>query len=267
VTAAGRQEQLREQFEGEERDDSEQLVLDLDGFEGPIDILLTLAREQKVDLTRISILELADQYLAFIAKARRLRLEIAADYLVMAAWLAYLKSRLLLPEPAGEGEPTGAELAAALAFQLQRLQAMQEAGGRLMARPHLGRDVFARGAPEPVEVVTRPVFALSLYELLGAYGAIAGRQQRGVLHIVPAELYSMDDALKRLRTMIGHTPDWRTLGSFLPDDLRGPLWRRSVVAATFAASLELVRSGQAQLRQDTVFGPIYLRANPEPQHE
>jgi segregation and condensation protein A len=136
-----------------------------------------------------------------------------------------------------------------------------------MARPHLGRDVFARGAPEPVEVIQRPTFALSLYELLGAYGAIAGRQQHGVLHIVPAELYSMDDALKRLRSMIGHTPEWQTLGSFLPDDLRGPLWRRSVVAATFAASLELVRSGQAQLRQDNVFGPIFLRANPEPRHE
>lgn len=261
TTAAEEQARLDER---PELDEGEQLVLDLDGYEGPIDMLLTLAREQKVDLTRISILELADQYLAYIARARRLRLEIAADYLVMAAWLAYLKSRLLLPEPAGEGEPTGAELAAALAFQLQRLQAMQEAGARLMARPQLGRDVFVRGAPEPVEIVTSPVFALSLYELLGAYGAIAGRQQRGILQIVPAELYSMDDALHRLRSMIGHTPDWQALSSFLPDDLRGPLWRRSVVAATFAASLELVRSGQAQLRQDGLFGPIFLRANPDP---
>ncbi|MBX6324172.1 MAG: segregation/condensation protein A, partial [Rhodospirillaceae bacterium] len=232
--------------------------------EGPIDVLLTLAREQKVDLTRISILELADQYLAFIARARHLRLEIAADYLVMAAWLAYLKSRLLLPEPAGPGEPTGAEMAAALAFQLRRLEAMQEAGAKLMARPQLGRDVFARGAPEPVEVVKRPVFTLSLYELLGAYGHIAGRRQQGVLRILPAELYSMDDALRRLRAMIGHSPDWRSLMSFLPEEIKGALWRRSVVAATFAASLELVRSGQAELRQERPFGPIFLRAAKEP---
>jgi segregation and condensation protein A len=248
------------------RDEADQLVLDLDGYEGPIDVLLTLARDQKVDLARISILELADQYLAFIARARHLRLEIAADYLVMAAWLAYLKSRLLLPEPAGPGEPSGAELAAALAFQLRRLESMQDAGAKLMARPHLGRDLFARGLPEPVEVVTHPVFALSLYELLGAYGHIAGRRQHGVLRIVPAELYSMDDALHRLRSMIGHSPDWQSLMSFLPPGLKGPLWRRSIVAATFAASLELVRAGTAELRQDRLFGPIFLRpATPAPE--
>src|SRR5690242_5120901 len=151
--------------------DDQQLVLDLDGFEGPIDVLLTLAREQKVDLAKISILELADQYLSFIQRARRLRLEIAADYLVMAAWLAYLKSRLLLPEPEEGGEPTGAELAAALAFQLQRLEAMREAGQRLMGRPQLGRDIFPRGAPERFRVIARPIWSATLYDLLKAYGS------------------------------------------------------------------------------------------------
>src|SRR5215470_14469314 len=183
--------------------DDHQLVLDLDGFEGPIDVLLTLARDQKVDLAKISILELADQYLAFIQRARQLRLEIAADYLVMAAWLAYLKSRLLLPEPEGEGEPTGAELAAALAFQLQRVQAMRDAGVRLMARPQLGRDIFPRGAPERFRVIAKPIYTATLYDLLKAYGSHAGRRHEGALHILPMDLYSMDDALKRIGGMIG----------------------------------------------------------------
>lgn len=239
--------------------DDGQFVLDLDGYEGPIDVLLALARDQKVDLTKLSILDLADQYLEFVARARRLRLELAADYLVMAAWLAYLKSKLLLPEPEGEGEPTGAELAAALAYQLQRLEAMQEAGARLMARPQLGRDVFARGAPEPIRIVAKPVYKLTLYELLRAYGSQVRRQEPNMLRILPMELFSMDDALKRLGDMLGHMPDWTVLTSFLPDELKDGLQRRSAVAATFAASLELVRSGQAQLRQDGTFGPIFLR--------
>lgn len=240
--------------------DDGQFVLDLDGYEGPIDVLLTLARDQKVDLTKLSILDLADQYLEFVARARRLRLELAADYLVMAAWLAYLKSKLLLPEPEGEGEPTGAELAAALAYQLQRLEAMQDAGAKLLARPQLGRDFFARGAPEPIRIVARPVYKLTLYELLRAYGSQVTRQQPAHrLHILPMELYSMDDALRRLGDMLGHVPDWTVLTSFLPDEFKTPLQRRSAIAATFAASLEMVRSGRAQLRQDGTFGPIYLR--------
>jgi segregation and condensation protein A len=238
-----------------------ELVLDLDGFEGPIDVLLTLAREQKVDLTRISILDLADQYLAFVARARRLRLELAADYLVMAAWLAYLKSRLLLPEPEGEDEPSGAELAAALAFQLQRLEAMQNAGARLMGLPQLGREFFARGAPEEAPVVHTNVFQVTLYDLLSAYARQANRKTTSTLRIAPTELYSMDDALKRLGEMLGHVPDWRSITSFLPPGFLGGLRGRSAMAATFAASLELVRAGRAQLRQDGVFGPIYLRAN------
>ncbi len=240
------------------------LLLDLDGYEGPIDVLLLLARDQKVDLRKISILDLADQYLAFIARARQLRLEIAADYLVMAAWLAYLKSRLLLPEPEGEGEPTGAELAAALAFQLQRLQAMREAGARLMARPQLGRDIFARGAPERFRVIAKPVFTATLYDLLKAYGSHSGRRHEGALHILPTDLYSMDDALKRLGSLIGKTMDWTALASFLPPGLVDGLVRRSAIAATFAASLEMVRAGRLRLRQDTSFGPIYLKGHEEP---
>jgi segregation and condensation protein A len=237
----------------------DELVLDLDGFEGPIDILLTLARDQKVDLRKISILELADQYLAFIARARRLRLEIAADYLVMAAWLAYLKSRLLLPEPPADGEPSGAELAAALAFQLQRLEAMQEAGKKLMALPQFGRDFFARGAPEPVKIIDIPVWDVTLFDLLKAYGTHPGRRKEGMLRIAPLNLFSMDDALKRIGDMLGHALDWTTLRNFLPDGMETPLQRRAALAATFAASLELARSGNVELRQEGVFTPIYLR--------
>ena len=240
-----------------------ELVVDLEGYEGPIDVLLALAREQKVDLTKISILKLADQYLAFISEARRLRLEIAADYLVMAAWLAYLKSRLLLPEPQPPDEPSGADLAAALTHQLQRLEAMQKAGVRLMARPQLGRDVFPRGAPEGLPRVLVPIYDLSLYELLKAYGDGRQRKEGSVLHIEAPELYSMDDALQRLSRLLGRMPDWRTLASFLPPGLVGGIVHRSAVAATFAASLELVRSGKLQLRQDATFGPIYLRSPPE----
>ena len=252
---------LDESFEDAPKSDvsDSQFVLDLDGYEGPIDVLLSLAREQKVDLTKISILDLADQYLAFVARARRLRLELAADYLVMAAWLAYLKSRLLLPEPEGEGEPSGAQMAAALAFQLQRLEAMRDVAGRLMALPQLGREFFARGAPEPMLVVETPVYSVKLYDLLRAYGAIARRRHDGTLRILPAEIYSMDDALQRLGDMLGQSLDWRTLASFLPSDLTEGLKARSAVASTFAASLEMVRSGRAELRQDGVFGPIYLR--------
>jgi len=240
-----------------------ELVVDLEGYEGPIDVLLNLAREQKVDLTKISILRLADQYLAFITAARHLQLEIAADYLVMAAWLAYLKSRLLLPEPPAPDEPSGEELAAALTHQLQRLQAMQEAGVRLMARPQLGRDVFPRGAPEGLPQVLIPVYDLTLYELLKAYGDGRQRRERAVLHIAAPELYSMDDALQRLQRLLGRMPEWRMLMSFLPPALSGSLVWRSAVASTFAASLELAREGKLHLRQDSPFGPIYIRSPPE----
>jgi segregation and condensation protein A len=254
-------------FAEEEKPPPADLVLDLGGYEGPIDVLLTLAREQKVDLTKISILRLADQYLAFIAEARRLRLEIAADYLVMAAWLAYLKSRLLLPEPQPDDEPSGADMAAQLAFQLQRLEAMQQAGVQLMARPLLGRDIFARGAPEGLRLVSRIVWDVTLYDLLKAYGEQRTRSEPGVLEIRAAELYSMDEALERLSALVGRLPDWQTLMSFLPPNLRGGMVERSALAATFAASLELVRSGRLQLRQDVTFGPIWVKSPDRPPPE
>jgi len=235
------------------------LVLDLEGYGGPIDVLLQLAQDQKVDLTRISILALADQYLNFVTRARRLRLELAADYLVMAAWLAYLKSRLLLPEPSGGEEPSGAEMAAALKFQLQRLQAMQEAGGRLMALPRLGRAVHCRGEPAPLRVISKTTFELSLYELLKGYGRIQRNTEAGGLHFDPGELYSPDDALQRLRRLLGAIPGWQTLTSFLPPELSGGLVWRSAVASTLAATLEMTRQGHVEIRQDGPFKPIYVR--------
>ena len=237
------------------------LMLDLDGYEGPIDLLLALAREQKVDLAKLSILALADQYLAFIAAQRGLRLEIAADYLVMAAWLAYLKSRLLLPEPPAEEDgPSGAELAAALRHRLQLLAAMQRAGGALMARPQLGRELFLRGAPEGLPTIDRPVYQLGLYELLTAYAEGHRRRHAQVLTIAPPVFHSLEDALHRLAQLVGHIPEWRELIGFLPADLRDGLFRRSALASTLAATLELARAGQIELRQDRAFGPIYLRS-------
>ena len=242
-----------------------ELVINLEGFEGPIDLLLALARQQKVDLIHLSILQLADQYLAYIAAAKRLRLEVAADYLVMAAWLAYLKSRLLLPEPEADDEPSGPEMAEALAFQLRRLEAMQQAGARVMAMPRLGFEVFARGAPEGVDVIRTPVYQLSLYDLLKAYGDQQKRAKAPSLEIAATEIYSMDDALERLgRLVVGRLPDWQTLAAFLPQGLTDPLVMRSAVAATLAASLELVRSGRLQLRQSSAFGPIYVRSPSQP---
>ncbi|MFN0044731.1 MAG: segregation and condensation protein A [Alphaproteobacteria bacterium] len=255
------QESSFDQMSEVERRDSN-LVVSLDGYEGPLDVLLDLARDQKVDLTQISIRQLADQYLEFILKARHLSLEIAADYLVMAAWLAFLKSRLLLPAPAeipGE-QPSGEAMAEALRFQLQRLEAMREAARRLMARPQLGIDVFARGAPEGVAVVTHRPYEVSLYELLKAYGDQRKRSDDRTLRI-PAtlELYSMDEALERLLGMLGNIADWQTLASFLPPGLRGGLLARSAVASHFAASLELARTRRLELRQTETFGPLYLR--------
>ncbi|KZC98837.1 segregation and condensation protein A [Oceanibaculum pacificum] len=236
-----------------------QLILDLDGFEGPIDLLLTLARDQKVDLTRISILKLAEQYLDFINRAQRLHLEIAADYLVMAAWLAFLKSRLLLPPPPGEAEPSGEEMAEALAFQLQRLGAMQEAGVRLMAQPRLGQDVFARGAPEIFPTLIRSTIDVSLYDMLKAYADFRRRTEHKSLRIAPTRLYSIEDALDRLRLLVGKVPDWTVLQSFLPSGLRDPMILRSAIAANFGASLELAKQGAIELKQSETFGPIFLR--------
>lgn len=237
---------------------SEQLMLVLDGFAGPLDLLLALGREQKVDLTRISILELADQYLLFVTQARQVRLELAADYLVMAAWLAYLKSRLLLPAIEDE-EPSGEEMAAALAFQLQRLEAMKEVAATLFARPRLGRDVLPRGAPEDIDIRRKSVYEVTLYDLLRAYGDHRKRQEGGVLRINPIRLYSMEEAVRRLSDLLGRMPDWATLSSFLPGEDGGPLLTRSAMAAHFAATLELAKAGQVELRQDCAFAPLYVR--------
>jgi len=237
------------------------LFLNLDGFEGPIDVLLTLARDQKVDLTQISILQLAEQYLVFIREAQVLNLELAADYLVMAAWLAYLKSRLLLPVEAGaEEEQDPAALAEALRFQLLRLEAMQEAGTRLMALPQLGVDVFGRGAPENLSARFRSVYDVTLYDLLRAYGDHKVREQGQTLTIAATDLYAVEDAIERLRGLVGKVPEWRTLFSFLPEFLKGSLVLRSAVASTLVASLQLVKDGEAQLRQEATFGPIWLRS-------
>lgn len=252
------------QFPYDARQEDPPLMLDLDGYEGPIDLLLALARDQKVDLSKLSILALADQYLAFIESQRRLRLEIAADYLVMAAWLAYLKSRLLLPEPPAEDGPSGEEMAASLTHRLQLLAAMQRAGAALMALPQLGREVFARGAPEGLSRIDRPVYDVGLYELLSAYADGHRRQHAQVLTIDAPTFHSLDEALQHLSTFVGHVPEWRELAAFLPAELRGAVYRRSALASTFVATLELTRSGRIELRQDRAFGPIYLRSSAQP---
>ncbi len=235
-------------------------VVDLEGFEGPIDVLLSLARDHKLDITQMSMVALADQYLAFVTEARRRNLELAADYLVMAAWLAYMKSRLLLPDLDGEDEPTGEEMAAALAFQLKRLQSMQDAGEKLMARNQLNIDFFRRGEPEVFRRTFNTIWDASLFELLKAYGDQHRRKETGgPLHIEPFDMYTMDDALLRLRRLLGPVPEWRSLWAFLPDDLRGQLKLRSAVASTFAASLEMAREGHLRLQQSSPFGPIHVR--------
>ncbi|MCK4939924.1 MAG: segregation/condensation protein A [Rhodospirillaceae bacterium] len=235
-------------------------MVDVEGFEGPIDVLLTLARDQKVDLVHISIVKLADQYLEFVAEARQTNLELAADYLVMAAWLAYLKSRLLLPDLSSEEEPTGAELAAALQFQLRRLQSMQEAGSKLMALPRLKHDFFARGEPERFTTTANTIFESTLHDLISAYSFNHLRKERGKsLHIEASwDLHSVEEAVVRLRSMIGYAPDWRQLFSFLPDDIANPLTRRSATASTFVAALELAKAGRIKLRQTNTFGPIEM---------
>ena len=238
----------------------EELVVDLEGYEGPIDILLVLARQQKVDLIQISILQLAEQYLAFIEEAQRLRLEIAADYLVMAAWLAYLKSRLLLPEVDNEDEPSGPEMVEALAFQLRRLEAMQRAGDQIMELPQLGFDSFSRGTPEGVNLRRIPVYDLSLFDLLNAYAGQHNRGRAHTLEIEAIEIHSVDDALERFRKILGNTPNWEKLETFLPEDLRQGVIFKSAIAATFAAGLELVKAGKIELYQKSIFDQIYIRS-------
>jgi len=235
------------------------LVIDVDGFEGPLDLLLKLARDQKVDLTRISILSLVEQYLSFVQAARRLRIEIAADYLVMAAWLAYLKSRLLLPGEAKDDEPSGNELAAALKFRLARLEAMREAGRRLMALPRLGRDVLPRGMPEPLSVSTQVVWTARLYDLLAAYGSLRLRTVVETVRFGTRQVFSLQEARDRLVAMIGETSHWATLDSYLVEYLVQPELRATARASALSATLELVRAGEIELKQAEHYAPIYLR--------
>ena len=235
------------------------LVVDVAGFEGPLDLLLHLARNQKVDLARISILALAEQYLAFVEKVRALRLELAADYLVMAAWLAFLKSKLLIPKQPGEEGESGEELAAVLQFRLKRLEAMRDASARLVNRNRLGRDVFARGMPEMVIIEKRNSFSASLYDLLTAYAQQRQKQAINNVTIARRAVWSLKDAREVLARLIGSVGDWTALDSFLIEYLAAPEERRTAMASSFAATLEMVREGKLEVRQDQVFAPIYLR--------
>ena len=240
--------------------DQDALIIDVAGFEGPLDLLLDLARRQKVDLAKISVLALAEQYLEFINRARRMRIEVAADYLVMAAWLAYLKSRLLLPPEEDDEEIGAEELAAMLAFRLKRLQAMRDAAAKIMARNRLGRDVFARGAPEPLVVTTRRVYMDNVVDLIKAY---ATRRERNIAHsnyhVNRLPVWTIQKARETLERLVGRLDEWSRMDQFLVEFLADPDERRSVVASTFSASLEMAREGSIQIRQEAHFKPIYLR--------
>ncbi|MFI0843171.1 segregation and condensation protein A [Mesorhizobium sp. IMUNJ 23232] len=235
------------------------LVVDVAGFEGPLDLLLHLARNQKVDLSRISVLALAEQYLAFIDHARTIRLELAADYLVMAAWLAFLKSKLLIPKQANDNGESGEELAAVLQFRLKRLEAMRDAAARLVNRNRLGRDVFARGQPELVIVEKRNQYTASLYDLLTAYAIQRQRQAVTNVRIAKRGVWSLKEARDILTRLIGSFKDWTALDRYLVDYLTTPEERATALASSFAATLEMVREGQIEVRQETAFAPLYLR--------
>jgi segregation and condensation protein A len=235
------------------------LLIDVAGFEGPLDLLLHLARNQKVDLARISILALAEQYLKFVDSARAIRLELAADYLVMAAWLAYLKSKLLIPKQPGDDGESGEELAAVLQFRLKRLEAMRDAAARLVNRNRLGRDVFARGMPEMVIVEKRNEYSASLYDLLTAYAVQRQRQAITNVRIAKRGVWSLKEARDILIRLIGEFRDWTALDQFLTQYLTSAEERSTAIASSFAATLELVREGAIEMRQQEAFAPLYLR--------
>lgn len=247
-----------------ERVAAEALIVDVDGFEGPLDVLLTLSRTQKVDLRKISVLQLARQYLGFVEKAKALRLELAADYLVMAAWLAFLKSRLLLPPDPTEEGPSGEELAAHLAFQLERLQAMRDAAARLMGRDRLGRDFFARGQAEDVTRIKTVTYTATLLDLMQGYARIRTRDEFRPFVMDRESIFTMEQALDRMRPLIGFAGTWTDLTSYMPEGWHSdPVRRRSATASTFAASLELVKEGHLEIRQTDTFAPIQLRRKDE----
>jgi segregation and condensation protein A len=238
------------------------LVVDVEGYEGPLDLLLALARQQKVDLAKISILALADQYLQFIEAARKIRLELAADYLVMAAWLAYLKSRLLLPEPPTPDGPSAEEMATALANRLRRLEAIREAANRLMNRPQLDRDIFPRGEPEAIAEIRRQKYTATLFDLLTAYAS--QRQQRVLasVHLAKRTVWSLAEARASLERLVGMAEDWSCLDEYLLSYIVDPSQRATVFASSFAAALELVREGGMELNQKEAFAPLYFRRRP-----
>ena len=237
------------------------LVVTVDGFEGPLDLLLALARTQKVDISKISVLQLADQYLEFIERAKRFNLELAADYLVMAAWLAYLKSRMMLPQPnSQDGEPTADEMAARLRWRLQRLDAMREAAARLMSRDRLGREVFGRGAPEPMKVVKLHTYTDTLYDLLTAYATQRLKKTGGKAYApVHIPVLLIEEARERIERMLGRIGNWSGLSGLLPIDWQGGARRRSALASTLLACLELTRDGRLELRQLKPFDEVYVK--------
>jgi segregation and condensation protein A len=238
--------------------EADRLTLDLGSWEGPLDLLLTLARAQKVDLREISILALVEQYLAFIADAKKLKLEIAADYLVMAAWLAYLKSCLLLPRDEA-ADPSPEELALRLQLRLQRLSAMREAGARLLGRDRLGRDVFLRAAPEGLRVMRKSIWQVDLYELISAYGAIRARTEPAFHVVSRRPVMTLDEAIHRIERLLGAQVEWARLESFLPETEDGE-YRKSALASSFLATLELARLGKLELDQKAPFAPLFVRA-------
>jgi len=243
---------------------AEALIVDVDGFEGPLDLLLMLSRTQKVDLRKVSVLDFAEQYLGFIEKARHLRIELVADYLVMAAWLAFLKSRLLLPPEPGEEGPSGEEMAAHLAFQLERLAAMRDAAARLMARDQKGRDFFVRGVPETVTRKRDVRYQATLIDLMQAYARIRTKDEFRPFVMDRESLMTMEQALDRMRGLIGYAGDWTDLTSYLPEGWElDPARRRSATAANFAASLELAKAGLIEIEQGETFAPIRIRKTPQ----
>jgi segregation and condensation protein A len=243
----------------ETTDGEPSLGVDVEGYEGPLDLLLTLARQQKVDLSKISILALADQYLVFIEAARKIRLELAADYLVMAAWLAFLKSRLLLPEPATPDGPSAEEMATALANRLRRLEAIREAANRLMNRPQFQRDIFPRGNPESIAEIRHPKFTATIFDLLSAYAT--QRQQRvlATVHLQKRTVWSLAEARASLERLIGLADEWSCLDEYLLNYVVDPSQKATVFASSFAAALELVREGEMEINQKEAFAPIYFR--------
>ncbi len=239
--------------------DEPTLVVDVEGFEGPLDILLMLARQQRVDLAKISILALADQYLTFIEEARRLRLELAADYLVMAAWLAYLKSRLLLPESNAPEGQSAEDMANALAFRLKRLEAIRAVAEGLFGLPQLDRDIFNRGQPEPIAHVKRPEWSATLYDLLSAYASQRQKHALARVHFAKRTVWSLAEARDALERLIGQSSDWSRLDEYLIAYVVDPALAATVFASSFATALELVREGRAELHQREAFAPIYMR--------